>query len=92
VEDLPGARHYHVARCYLAIKPRGLGYPINRDAPLGGANTRSCPLMGYVENSVLRSYLHHGTAIDPHRKHDPLEPLLYFTVDLVNRDTDESGG
>jgi hypothetical protein len=48
--------------------------------------------MGYVEKSVLGNYLHDGTAIDLHRQHDPLKPVLHFTVDLVNRHTDESGG
>jgi len=67
-------------------------WPVQWDAPVRGLNTRSRPLMSHIENSVLRNYLYDRTAIDPHRKHDPLEPLLYFTVDLVDGYTDESGG
>jgi hypothetical protein len=48
--------------------------------------------MGYVEKSLLRNYLHDSTAIDSHRKHDPLEPSLYSIVDLVNGYPHESGG
>src|SRR5215472_8081014 len=62
----------------------GLGCPLNRYAPLRGVNTSSRPLMGYVENSALGNYLHDRTAIDSHREHDPLEPLLYLTVDLLD--------
>ena len=76
----------------FAHRAKGVGFSVNRYAAVRGANTLSRPLMGYVEKSILRNYLHDSTAIDPHRKHDPLKPSLYFIVDLFNRDTDESSG
>jgi hypothetical protein len=46
--------------------------------------------MGYVIKSVVRIYLADRASINSHREHDPLQPALYFAVNLVDGYADES--
>jgi hypothetical protein len=48
--------------------------------------------VGRVNSPIRSIYLHDGTAIDIHRKHDQLKPSLYFDIDTLGRHADEGGG
>jgi hypothetical protein len=85
-------KYDHFACEYFRSEPGIVLGAVGSLSSVRSTHSLSRPLMGGVQKSVRRIYLHDGATIDLHRKYDPLEPSLYFAIYIFNGHANESGG